>query len=230
MKSKCMTAVWMTALLTAAALPVPVLAYEHSGQFYVTGAAGMAVFHASGLESYYEGQANYYRTFPGVSATADSDDSDFAFALGAGYQINSYVAVEGFYRSYGELKASVQAADTVNHVNESTTISAAGPGIGVLGQLPLTETFSLFLRADVVHLKLEDEYRYEDSSGNPPNNLVTDDANVALGFGLGGQYDFEGGYLMRVDYQHIRGEINYANGSTNKGDIDSFNLGVLKMF
>lgn len=195
-----------------------------TGKSYLVGSVGSASMDLSDAEDYYKAEADYYNSIPGVSASAKTDDKATAFSLGAGHWFSENVAIEGFYRSYGEVSASVKASDGFDTANEKSEFSSSGMGVGILGALPLTDAFSLFARLDLVNLEAEAKNRYSDTFGNSASAKV-DDTNMKVGLGLGAQFTLGNSFAIRGDFQRIEAEIEDA-----KEDIDSFNFSVLAMF
>lgn len=219
----------LVAGMMAAMLPVGgAYAADNSGKMYVFGTAGMSRYKVDDLDAYYTEAVADYNAIPGVTATGQDDDSDLSFALGAGYQINPYVAVEGFYRNYGELRMGLQAAGNGASASEEDRLKAAGLGAGLVGFLPLTEAFSLSLRVDAVGLRLKDDYHTEDSSGSSSDESLMK-TKLTLGLGVGGQYNFANGFSLRADVQHIRGELG-DDDESSKVDINTISLGVVQAF
>lgn len=200
------------------------LAAELVGKSYLVGSVGSAKMDLGDAEDYYKSEADYYNSIPGVSASAKTDDKSTSYSLGAGHWLNENVAIEGFYRNYGEVSASIKASDGVDYLNEKSEFSAAGLGVGILGALPLSDSFSLYGRLDLVNLKTEVEYSYNDSWGFSEGNKE-DDTNIKVGLGVGAQFTLNNNFAIRADFQRIEGELEDF-----KEDIDSFNLSVLALF
>lgn len=220
----------VAAMVVAGALPFSVHAADNSGKAYVFGTAGMAKYAADDLNDYYANEAATYNSYPGVSASTDDEDTDASFTVGAGYQFNKFLAAEVFYRSYGEITAGVHATNNVDDVNETDTLKASGLGVGLVGFLPVTDALNFYLRLDAVNLKVEAAYHYDDTFGNPTEDYAYEDTKVKVGIGAGAQYNFEGGFSLRADVERIEGEIEFDDGSSTKGDIDTISIGVLKAF
>lgn len=199
-------------------------ATDLSGKSYLVGSVGSATMDLSDAEDIYQEAADYYNSIPGVSASAHTDDKATAYSVGGGHWFSENVAVEGFYRSYGELSAGVKATNGVDSASEESEFSASGLGIGILGALPLSDAFSVYGRVDVVNLKSEIENQYSDTDGNSAS-ASEDDTNAKVGLGLGAQFVLGGSFAIRGDFQRIEAEIEDA-----KEDIDSFNFSVLAMF
>lgn len=199
-------------------------AAELAGKPYVVGSIGQAKIDLNDTEAYYQESADYLNSIPGVSASASIEDSDTSFSLGAGYWFNKHLAAEAFYRDYGTVSAGVNATNGVDSASEKNEFSASGLGVGILGFAPLSESFSLFARIDLVNLEAENTYSYSDSSGDSESGKV-DDTNLKAGLGLGAQFSFNDTIAIRGDFQRIEAELEES-----KEDIDSFNFSILAMF
>ena len=199
-------------------------AAELAGKSYILGSIGTAKIDLKDAEEYYQQEADFLNSLPGVSASADIEDSDTSFSFGVGHWFNENVAAEAFYRDYGKVSAGVNATDGLDSLSEKDEFSASGLGVGILGFAPLSEAFSLFARIDLVNLDAETKYSYSDTFGNSAGGKE-DDTNMKLGLGLGAQYSFNNTIAIRGDFQRIEAELEQF-----EEDIDSFNFSILAMF
>jgi OmpA-OmpF porin, OOP family len=120
--------------------------------FYVGGQVGQASKEVS--REFYELFNDDIQAFSGFTPVEDHtslDDSDTAFAIVAGYRLNSYLAFEGGFTEFGQVTYKSRATGnfpleggTLNTNIESET---SGFSLAALGTLPLTrddttETFA----------------------------------------------------------------------------------------
>lgn len=220
----------MAAAIALAALPVAaVQAADNSNKAYVYLGAGATKLTQDDVDEYYDALADSLQSVPGVSGKRTSEDASVAFALGAGYQLNAYVAAELFYRNYGKSKDGVDATDGFDYLRQQDEIKASGFGVGLVGSWPVTPEISLFARVDAVNLKVEDDFSLN-SSITPSYNATDEDTNLKMGFGLGAQCNLENGFALRAEYLHIKGELEYDNGSSVEGNIDTVAVSLIKYF
>jgi opacity protein-like surface antigen len=179
-------------------------------------------------EAFFQSEADLARTFPGVTATVDVEDTALAYAIGAGYRINANLAVEGYYRHFGKFEAGMTATNGMAYVNEKSEFEASGLGVGLIGLVPVNEMVSLYARADIVNVTAEE---IDSVSGTfiGYDSISRDDTITKLGFGLGAQFSLQRGLSLRLDYQQIEAEIETDSGS-NAADIGSVNLALLASF
>lgn len=199
------------------------------GRFYVMGSVGLSYYDTDEINKVLDAQAAVYNAILGVSAYAEMDELGFTFSAGAGYQFNSWLTVEAFYRGYGNAEPELSASNrTGGYVSEVISLKASGFGLGLIASWPLTPAFSLLARADAVNLKSEAEFIHSSSlDGN--YGLSADDTQVKPAYSLGVQYDYGYGFVVRGDYQRIETEVELSNqklGTT----IDALSLSVLKAF
>ena len=132
------------------------------------------------------------------------------FGLGAGYQFNKYVALEGAYAYMGSVNVAGPGVDT-----ETKT-----EGFDLLGvfTIPLTDRFSLLGKAGA--------YRMRATTEDPLNGINTGETSAGFAYGVGVGYD-----LGKLG---IRGEfLRYDNvGGARVGEDSLFflNVGVLFRF
>lgn len=214
----------LTTAIAIALTSASAIAADNAGKPYVFGSIGLSRMDISEIEDYYEAEAANYNSFPGVTASDDSEDSDTSLAFGGGYQVNENVAFEVFYRNYGEVYGSVNATDGFDSAREKTTISAEGLGVGVIGMAPVSDSISLFFRLDLVNLKVEGENNYRDTFGDFFSGKV-DDTNVKAGIGIGAQFNISNGFAVRADLQRIEAELE-----EEASDIDTVSLSLVKAF
>ncbi|MDQ8036121.1 MAG: outer membrane beta-barrel protein [Pedobacter sp.] len=204
-------------------------AAEDSGRFYVVGSLGLDRYDTDEIEQAMNEHAAIYNSILGVSAYANSDELGFTFSAGGGYQFNSWVALEGFYRGYGKAEPELYAANSMGaYISERVMLKSSGFGLGVVGTWPVTPAFSLLARVDGVNLKSEAEFHRSSTLG-ASYNYSADDTSFTPGFGLGFQYDYGYDFLVRGEYQRIEADMEFPDGATTSA-IDSLSLSVLMAF
>lgn len=199
------------------------------GRFYIVGSVGLSYYDTDEINQILDEQAAVYNAILGVSAYARMDEVGFTFSAGAGYQFNSWLALEAFYRGYGNAEPELRASNgTGGYESEAISLKASGFGLGLIASWPVTPAFSLFARIDAVNLKSEAEYSHSSSlDGN--FGLSVDDTQVKPAYGMGVQYDYGYGFVVRGEYQRIEAEVELGN-QTRSTTIDALSLSVLKAF
>ncbi|MGH8492873.1 MAG: outer membrane beta-barrel protein [Moraxellaceae bacterium] len=132
----------------------------------------------------------------------------FLFLWG-GYQFNSWRALEAFYRGYGRAEPELYAANKIGaYVSEQVMLKASGFELGLVATWPVTPEFSLLARVDGVNLKSEVEFTHSSALSADFSQSV-DDTKFTPGFGLGVQYDYGYGFLVRGEYQRMEAEVEF---------------------
>lgn len=199
---------------------------------YFVGSAGYAKYDIDAAADYYKQEARDYNSIPGVSASAKIEDDDIVYSLGVGAWLNSYVAIELFYRDYGSVSAGVRIRDAAGSASEQDELDASGFGIGFVGLLPVTERFSLLGRLDLVNLETEVKWSERDWSG-AVEGAKFEDTNLAMAFGVGAQYKLNDQLAFRFDVQRIEAEVDdMSDYEVLYFDeyIDSANLSIVLSF
>lgn len=152
------------------------------------------------------------------------DDKDTAWGALAGYRIARYAAVELSYVNLGTLEADDPAILSFNPVVFGTLhreLQTRGPSVSVLGILPLSDNWELYLRAGVLFADLEVSFVAVDSI---PGSSTTYGNEAGL-WGGGVQFNWGEHWSARLDFQHFV-EVG-AKGREGEADIDLLSLGVL---
>lgn len=222
------SSVWVAVLMLVCAAGAANAA-EGGGRFYVLGSLGLDRYDTNEIEQTMNEHAAIFNAILGVSAYANSDELGFPFSVGGGYQFNSWLALEGFYRGYGKAEPELYAANKLGaYISEQVMLKSSGFGLGVVATWPVTPACSLLARVDGVNLKSEAVFSRSSTLGSP-FNYSSDNTRFTPGFGLGFQYDYGYGFLIRGEYQRIEAEMTFPDGAT-KSAIDSLNLSMLLAF
>ena len=156
-----------------------------------------------------------------ATTTMDKDESGIGAKIFGGYQFNRHLALEGGYFSLGKFgyTASTLPAGTL-----SGDIRVQGLNLDVVGILPLTDKFSAFARAGVIHAQARDNFSstgFVNRAASSPSKRDT-----SYKFGVGVEYAFTDRLAVRGEVERYR--INDAIG--NKGDIDLASVGMVYRF
>jgi OOP family OmpA-OmpF porin len=154
-------------------------------------------------------------------SSINEDKRDQGYKLFAGYQYNSYIALEGGYFDLGDFSF---LANTLPQTDFSGRTELQGWNLDLVGTLPLTERFSAFARLGVTQNQSETRF----SSNGLINTAAynDDDSYTKHKFGLGLQYQLSPSFTLRLEADRYR--MNDLIGNT--GDIDLYSLGVLYRF
>ena len=141
-----------------------------------------------------------------------------AYKLFVGKQLNRYLAIEAGYYDLGEF--GFNAATSTGGVLNGNA-SFRGVNLDLVGQMPLTERFSLLARVGAAYTKTSTHF-----TGNRLNAVTAPNASekkAGLKAGLGLEYKFSEALAMRAEVERFR--VNDAVG--NRGDVDMLSLGLV---
>lgn len=165
--------------------------------------------------------------------TADETDVGWNFSLG--YRVNKYLAAELAYVDSGEASlvehyrpgASLSPIPTpVSEITRGYSVTSRGPALSVLGSLPLSSQWELFLRGGVLFAKQEVEMRTHTTSGIVVGGqLDRDFSDEVITVGAGVQWAFLPRWTARLEYQ--RTDDLQANEIMGESRIDQASLSVL---
>jgi OmpA-OmpF porin, OOP family len=156
------------------------------------------------------GQAKHTEGCDGVPSGISCDDADTGWKIFGGYQFNRNFAAEVAYTDLGETKFS-DPTDSVTF--RPTALEVVG-----VGMYPFPEGFTLygklgFYRAET---KLDSTFGFSEK-----------DSNTDVTFGLGGRYDFNRNFAVRVEWQRY---MDVGGDDIGTSDIDMLSVGVLWKF
>lgn len=185
--------------------------------WYVGGALGGSQQHFGG------GQIDNALSSQGLTSSSSIDRSDTSMRLFGGYQFNPNFALEGGYVNLGKFDysstVSAPAADTVNG-----HLSVHGADLAAVGILPLNEQFGLFGKAGAFYAqtKLSESSGGAVAVGDQSHNSTS----PLLGAGL--NYDITKKVAVRAEWDRYFRVGD--SGSTGRGDIDQYTVGVVYRF
>jgi hypothetical protein len=157
------------------------------------------------------------------------DDSDIGWGLQVGYRFNRYVAAEVGYVDLGEgLYEAIMTVDDgveIFPVEASLRFKSSGPTAAVLGILPIGERFDAHVKGGVYFADTRLRGRLRDVEFN--ENVVHDETKAGeteFFFGIGGAWNINDSYSLRVEYQRY---LDIGNDDTGEGDVDLIGVSVL---
>ena len=156
-----------------------------------------------------------------ATTTMDKDESGTGAKIFGGYQFNRYLALEGGYFSLGKFGYT---ANTLPAGSLSGDIRVQGLNLDLVGILPLTDKFSAFARAGVIHAQARDNFSSTGLVNRAASSPSKRDTSYKVGVGV--EYAFTDRLAVRGEVERYR--INDAIG--NKGDIDLASVGLVYRF
>ncbi|MFZ2163065.1 MAG: porin family protein [Sideroxyarcus sp.] len=173
------------AILLSAAFAAPVFAAEQG--FFATVDTGQISF--TGDNSSYFPKPN-------------------AITLGGGYHFNQYVGVEAGYSIVGD--STVETIDIGSSSKE--TMKTRIFQVTAVGTYPINDKFELFGKLGLANDKFE--YTYSYSSLGTSNSTTTSASKTNLMYGVGGQFNINQRFGIRVQYQDF-GKATFPNCTGN---------------
>jgi opacity protein-like surface antigen len=128
------------------------------------------------------------------------DKTSTTYSIGAGYDVNQFLAVEVAYRDLGDIEdrgIEFDGVDDYEYVDKyQTTILQAS----VVGKLPISEEFNVYGRVGLASIDADDESRrlYED--GNNPKPETSAASKTRALFGVGASFDISSQLAVRAEY------------------------------
>lgn len=154
------------------------------------------------------GQATSDVTCP---AATSCDDSDLAWKIYGGLEVNEYISMEFGYADMGEVEYTGA---------QTGTREVDGVTMRLLGTYALSPNFSLLASGGLNILQADVK-----------GSTIADDTDVAWSFGLGAQYKLTESVGLRVEWErYFEVGSSSFNGGTGEADIDLISAGVTFKF
>ena len=147
-------------------------------------------------------------------AGSSCDDTDTAYKIYGGLEVNEYISMEVGYADLGE--TSVTGATT-------GTAEVNGMTLAMVGTFAVSPSITLIGRGGMNILNLEVNGPI---AGTPTNN--EGDTDVAWSLGLGAQYNFTKSVGLRVEYERFF-DVGDAD-TTGETDVDLISAGIVFKF
>lgn len=147
-----------------------------------------------------------------------TDERDVGYKLFIGKQLNQYFALEGGYFDLGKFnfKAATSGAGVLNGET-----GFRGANLDLIGQLPLSQRFSVYARAGMNYAKASTHFTgnrlFAVTNPNPSQRKL----NPKVGLGL--EYKFTEALALRGEVERYR--LNDAVG--NRGDVDLVSVNLV---
>lgn len=153
----------------------------------------------------------------GVAGSSAVDKSDKSFGINGGYRFNRNFAAEAAWERLGSFGySSNTGVDTISGKFKADALSLAGVGI-----YPFTRNWSAYGKLGVAHT--EAKLEASSATGATTVSNSTHSSNNLL-YGGGVMYDFDGGLFTKLGWDRYQ-NVGDA-GTTGKGSIDTYQLGV----
>lgn len=156
------------------------------------------------------------------------DDKDAGWSVTLGYQINKYLAAELAYYDFGTATVNERYAPSDFPIPLDLTVSsrieAYGPGVSLLGTLPLAPSLEVIVRGGVLFLDHEAELRISSFRRTQRSGEEIWTAGAGL------QWFFTSRWAARLEYQLTDRIERDSNGPTRRigtTKIEQLSLGVL---
>jgi len=171
-----------------------------------------------------------------LPAGLSADETDVGWNFSLGYRVNKYLAAEIAYVDSGEASlverylpaAGVAPFPTsISEINRSYTVTSRGPALSVLGTLPLSSQWEVFVRGGVLFAKQEVEASTRAVGGSTisPRPIDRDFSDEVVTVGAGVQWAFQPRWTARLEYQ--RTDDLQSNEIMGESRIDQASLSVL---
>lgn len=150
------------------------------------------------------------------------DDEATTWNVLAGYRFLRYAAVELAYHDLGTLHdySPARTFGPIRSIEVKSAMESSAATLSLLGQLPITDMWSVHLRAGGMFVDQDVSRRF--GSGSRFDESY--DSEVFL-YGVGTQLDFGAHWTVRLDFQRYD-DVGKDNG-IGEADVDSLTLGVL---
>jgi OOP family OmpA-OmpF porin len=175
-----------------------------------------AMFALPASAQWYAGAGVGQSKFKGDLGCGDStglsscSDTDTAFKVFGGYQVNKNFAGELTYQNFGKASASGGGINT--------DVKSQAADISALGMLPFLDSFAAYGRLGVY---------YADNKGTSNVGISASKSNADLTYGLGLQWNPIEHLGVRVEYQVYN---KVGGGDLGKGDIQVFGVSGMWRF
>lgn len=164
------------------------------------------------LAPYVGASAGMSTTDSCIVAGSTCDDSDTAYKVYGGLEVNEYISMEVGYANLGD----------VDYNTPTGTRGTHGMILQLVGSYALNPSFTLLARGGMNILNTEVEGAVAGASRNQG------DTDVSWSLGLGGQYNFTESVGLRVEWERFF-EVGDPD-STGEADIDLITAGVVFKF
>lgn len=156
-----------------------------------------------------------------TTAAMTRDESDTAYKLFVGYQLNRYVALEAGYFNLGKFGFT---SSTVPSGTLDGRIKLQGLNLDLVGTLPLSDRWSAIGRVGGQYARARDTF----TGSGAVNVLNPNPSERGAGYkaGLGLQYEVSPSFLLRAEAERYR----IKDGVGNRGDVNLYSVSLVVPF
>lgn len=149
------------------------------------------------------------------------DDEANAWSALVGYRFSRYIAAELAYHDLGTLRDYTPSRTFLSFTSLEvrSKLESAGATLALLGQLPITDQWNVYLRAGGLFADQEVSRQIGTTKFNDSYD------SEAFLYGIGTQVDFGSHWTVRLDFQRYD-DVGKGNG-VGEADVDALTLGVL---
>jgi OOP family OmpA-OmpF porin len=206
-----------TAILAASTSAFAAHNNNNNSGFYLDGSLGVS--HTSIDKSSFDAALT---SLGATNLSSSVSENDVGFKLQAGYQVNSYLAVEGGYVNLGKFKYNA----TFSGVSSTVSFEPSGWNLDVLGIMPINNQFSVFVKAGMIRAKVEDTVSATNGSSSA-SEIVTA-TNWKPNYGVGVTYTLSRNSAVRAELEQYRKLGDDA--TTGSGDVNLLSIGYQYKF
>lgn len=159
---------------------------------------------------------------PGITATTQArDERDNTYRIFGGYQFNRYFGLEA---GYFDLGRSSFTASTVPAGSLDGNLRFRGYNLDAVGTVPLGEKLSLIGRVGGAFARTRGSF--VGSGGAVVTNAAPTDRQTNPKVGLGLQYAFTPGFMMRAEAERY----GVSNSLGNRGRVSAYTVSLVMPF
>jgi len=153
--------------------------------------------------------------------SSNTDDTDTAYRIRAGYQFNDYLAIEGGYANLGSYKYNVDFKSPIAG-NAFEKIKVDGFDISAVGTLPVGQGFALLGKVGAFFSKTKVNATASTALASASDDAKATETNLLAGLGV--QYSINKNLAIRAEWERF---FNVGdNDTTGEGDVDLYSLGL----
>ena len=134
------------------------------------------------------------------SSDSKLSKTDTTFSIGAGYDLNKFLAVEVAYRDLGEAVDRGSDFDGIDEYDYVDKTGITALQASVVGKLPISEVFNVYGRVGLASLDAEYSSREFYADGNNPDPYSDSESKTRALFGVGASFDVTSQLAVRAEY------------------------------
>lgn len=152
--------------------------------------------------------------------SGSTDDTDTAYKLGVGIQLNRYFAIEGTWVDLGEFSVRSSAREGSLKAN----VENSGFGGNLVGRLPFGNGLSVYAKAGWHALKTEVSARASVTGGRS-SSASDDETDTVSSWAVGAAWQFMPQFSVVGEFERYM-DVGSRNLTGGESDIDFWSLGL----